>query len=370
VTGVAQPLRRPRATPDTSAQRSSGLRRLLRRRELLLVILTVAIFFITYADNRGFGENGYISFMLADAMPLAILAVGQTIVCLVRGIDLSVAGVLGIVAVSCGFIAQDHPLWSATSLFLLVPMALGLGIGLGFINGLFVVLARIPPIIVTLGTLIVYQGVQTLICGSRTVGTLPISYAKAGLGNGDFLPEIPYMLVPGVVVTVVVALVLWRTAWGRSLYAVGSNADAAFRAGIRVNWVLISAYTVCGMLAGLGGLAFLVHVGSAGSTTGTDQSIQLYSIAAALIGGTTLTGGKGGVVGGFIAALFLEVTTQAVIILGVPQVWDSAAVGILLLAAILFDRYQAGGYSLRQALTGPLHGRRALAHEHGSGTEQ
>ena len=351
------------ATPGTSEQRSSALRRLVRRRELLLVILTLAIFFINYLDNRGFGENGYISFMVADAMPLAILAVGQTIVCLVRGIDLSVAGVLGIVAVSTGFLAQDNH----SSVWLMLPLALGLGIGLGLVNGLFVVFARIPPIIVTLGTLIVYQGVQTLIAGSGTASTLPPSYAT--IGNGDFLPEIPYMLIPGVIVTVLVALALWRTAWGRSIYAVGSNAEAAFRAGIRVKWVLISAYTVCGMLAGLGGLAFLVHVGSADSQSGISTNINLYSIAAALIGGTALTGGRGGVVGSFIAALFLEVTTQAVVILGVPQVWDAAAVGVLLLAAILLDRYQTGGYSLREALAGPL-GRWQLAHEHGPGRAQ
>jgi ribose/xylose/arabinose/galactoside ABC-type transport system permease subunit len=363
VTDVPQSPGGAPATPGTSEQRSSALRRLVRRRELLLVILTLAIFFITYLDNRGFGENGYISFMVADAMPLAILAVGQTIVCLVRGIDLSVAGVLGIVAVSTGFLAQDNH----SSVWLMLPLALGLGIGLGLVNGLFVVFARIPPIIVTLGTLIVYQGVQTLIAGSGTASTLPPSYAT--IGNGDFLPELPYMLIPGVIVTVLVALALWRTAWGRSIYAVGSNAEAAFRAGIRVKWVLISAYTVCGMLAGLGGLAFLVHVGSADSQSGISTNINLYSIAAALIGGTALTGGRGGVVGSFIAALFLEVTTQAVVILGVPQVWDAAAVGVLLLAAILLDRYQTGGYSLREALAGPL-GRWQLAHEHGPGRAQ
>jgi ribose/xylose/arabinose/galactoside ABC-type transport system permease subunit len=348
------------ATPGRSGQRSSALRRFVRRRELLLVVVTVAIFLITYLDNRGFGENGYISFMLADAMPLAILAVGQTIVCLVRGIDLSVAGVLGMVAVSTGFLAQDN----GASVWLMLPLALGLGIGLGLINGLFVVFARIPPIIVTLGTLVVYQGVQTLIAGNGTASTLPPTYAR--IGNGDFLPELPYMLIPGVVVTVLVALALWRTAWGRSIYAVGSNAEAAFRAGIRVRLVLISAYTVCGMLAGLGGLAFLVHVGSADSQSGISTNINLYSIAAALIGGTALTGGRGGVVGSFIAALFLEVITQAVVILGVPQIWDAAAVGVLLLAAILLDRYQTSGYSLREALAGPL-ARRQLAHEHGSG---
>ena len=163
------------------------------------------------------------------------------------------------------------------------------------------------------------------------------------------------------------ALVLWRTSWGRSIYAVGSNAEAAFRAGIRVRWVLISAYTACGMLAGLGGLAFLVHVGSADAQSGISTNINLYSIAAALIGGTALTGGRGGVVGSFVAALFLEVTTQAVVILGVPQVWDAAAVGVLLLAAILLDRYQTGGYRLRDALAGPL-GRWQPAHDHGPGS--
>jgi ribose/xylose/arabinose/galactoside ABC-type transport system permease subunit len=351
VTAVSQSLGRAPARPGTRAPRSSALRRFVRRRELLLVIITVAVFLITDAVNSGFGTGGYISFMLADAMPLAILAVGQTIVCLVRGIDLSVAGVLGMVAVSTGFLAQDH----GASVWLMLPLALGMGIGLGVIHGLFVVFARIPPIIVTLGTLIVYQGVQELICASRAVETLPPMYAK--LGNDNFLPDIPYMLVPGVLVTVVVALILWRTAWGRSLYAVGSNAEAAFRAGIRVKWVLISAYTVCGMLAGLGGLAFLVHYDSADSQSGLSTSINLSSIAAALIGGTLLTGGKGGVVGSFIAALFLEVTIQAVIVLGVPQVWDQAAVGTLLLAAILVNRYQASGRSLSQALAGPLRSR-------------
>ena len=342
----------------------SALRRLLAHRELLLVALTLAVFFVTFAENSGFGTSGNISFLLADAMPLAILAVGQTIVCIVRGIDLSVASTLGVAAVSTGFLAQDHN----ASVWLMLPLALAIGICLGLVNGLFVVLARIPPIIVTLGTLIVYQGIQLLICGSQTVVTVPAFYIK--LGNRDLFSDIPYMLIPGLVVTVVMAILLRRSSWGRSLYAVGSNAEAAFRAGIRVNAVLVSAYTVCGMLAGLGGLAFLVHYDSANGQSGIETNIQLWSIAAALIGGTTLTGGKGGVVGSFLAALFLEVTIEAVIVLGVPQVWDSAAVGILLLAAILVDRYQTSDVSLRQALAGRLGRRAALEHGRGRGSRR
>ncbi|HEX2701975.1 MAG TPA: ABC transporter permease [Solirubrobacteraceae bacterium] len=362
MTADSPPIGRAAVAPATSATRSSPLGRLVRRRELLLVVLTLVVFVVTDAVNSGFGQGGYISFMLADAMPLAILAVGQTIVCLVRGIDLSVATVLGVAAVATGFLAQDY----GSSVWLMLPLALALGIGLGLINGLFVVFARIPPIIVTLGTLIVYLGIQQLICNTRTVVTVPTSYAT--FGNGNLVGDIPYMLVPGVVVTVIVAFALWRTTWGRALYAVGANAEAAFRAGIRVNWVLISAYTVCGMLAGLGGLAWLVHYDSADYTTGFATNINLYSIAAVLIGGTTLTGGKGGVVGSFIAALFLEVTIQAVVLLGIPEAWESAAVGILLLAAILVNRYQASGHSLFQALAGHLRGRPQL--EHGSGPAQ
>lgn len=361
MTGISPSLGPTPAGPASDRQRASASRRLLRQREPLLVVLTLAVFLVTFAVNSGFGTSGNISFLLADAMPLAILAVGQTIVCIVRGIDLSVASILGVAAVSTGFLAQDHN----ASVWLMLPLALAIGTCLGLVNGLFVVFARIPPIIVTLGTLIVYQGIQLLICGSQTVVTVPTSYIT--LGNRNLFSDIPYMLVPGLVVTVVMAIVLRRTSWGRSLYAVGSNADAAFRAGIRVNAVLVSAYTVCGMLAGLGGLAFLVHYDSANGQSGIETNIQLWSIAAALIGGTTLTGGKGGVVGSFIAALFLEVTIEAVIVLGVPQVWDSAAVGILLLAAILADRYQTSGISLRQALAGPFHRGPQFGHEHGTG---
>jgi ribose/xylose/arabinose/galactoside ABC-type transport system permease subunit len=356
VTGISRSLMPTPAGSTTHSQRLSALRRLLGQRELLLVALTLAVFLVTFAVNSGFGTSGNISFLLADAMPLAILAVGQTIVCLVRGIDLSVAGILGVAAVSTGFLAQDHN----ASVWLMLPLALAIGICLGMINGLFVVFARIPPIIVTLGTLIIYQGIQLLICGSRTVVTVPTSYIT--LGNRNLFSDIPYMLVPGLVVTVVMAILLRRTSWGRSLYAVGSNADAAFRAGIRVNAVLVSAYAVCGMLAGLGGLAFLVHYDSANGQSGIETNIQLWSIAAVLIGGTTLTGGRGGVVGSFIAALFLEVTIEAVIVLGVPQVWDSAAVGILLLAAILVDRYQTSGISLRKVLAAPRSRRTAVGH--------
>lgn len=354
------------AAPAGRSSRGSGSRRpaalvgLARRREPLLVVVTIAVFAVTSALQPAFGSGGNISFLLADAMPLAIVAVGQTVVMLVRGIDVSVAPIFGIAAVSTGFLAQDYH----SSVVLMLPLALAIGTGLGIVNGLFVAYARIPPIITTLGTFTVYGGIQELICNTRTVVTVPSSYVT--LGNRNLVGDIPYMLIPGLVITALMALILWRSRWGRSIYAVGNNAEAAFRAGIRVNAVLISAYAVCGMLAGLAGLAFLVHIDSAGYTTGTEININLTSIAAALIGGTTLLGGKGGVIGGFLAALFLEVVTEAVIVAGIPFVWQYAAVGLLLLAAILIDTFQNRGHSLRGTLAERMARGRGLTAEGGT----
>jgi ribose/xylose/arabinose/galactoside ABC-type transport system permease subunit len=327
-------------------QRASQLRRFMRRREPPLVIVTLVVFGFTALLEPDFAAFSNISFMLATAMPLAVLAVGQTIVCLVRGIDLSVAPVMGIAAVSTGFLAQDH----GDSVWSMIPLALGIGVGLGFVNGLFITYARIPPIIATLGTYTVFAGVQQLICNSSTVITLPAQYEAVGIH--DFVAPIPWLVIPGIVVTVVMALTLRRTKWGRSLYAVGNNTDSAYRSGIRVNFVQLSAYTVCGTLAGLGGLVYLCKYTSAGYVSGEDISIQLQSIACVLIGGTTLTGGKGGVVGSFIAAIFLTVVLEAVIVWKINFDWQNAAVGVLLLAAILVDAYQnRQGGSMRESLS-------------------
>jgi ribose/xylose/arabinose/galactoside ABC-type transport system permease subunit len=325
------------------------LARLLRRREVLVLVVMAAIFALSSALHSDFAGSGNIESILAGAMPLAVLAVGQTIVCLGRGIDLSVAPTLGITAVSVGFLAQDHGL----PLLAGVPIVLAIGTGLGAVNGLLVAVGRIPPIIATLGTLSIYAGIQALIVGQGSVYNLPHSYFVDG--NGTLITDVPYIFVAGVAITALVALGLRRTTFGRSLYAVGNNADAAYRAGIRIRSVLFSSYVVCGLLAGLGGLMFLAQVGSADSTTGSDTSIQLYSIAAALIGGTALTGGKGGVVGSFLGAIFLSVALQAMIFAQISSVWEPAGVGVLVLLAVIFDR-AGGGPSLRSILLGPLRG--------------
>ncbi len=341
---------RPAGVGQRSARRT--LSRLLAMRELQLVLVTVVIFAITTAHASTFISAGNISFLLADAMAVAVIAVGQTIVVLTRGIDLSVAPILGTAALAVGFLAQNHNLTPLEGL----PLALAIGAAMGLGNGFMVALAGIPPIIATLGSLAIYSGVQAIVAHSQEVVTLPPAYFN--LGNGDAINGIPYLALIGAGVAIAFALILWRTRFGRSIYAVGNNAEAARRAGINVSRVTVSSYVLCGALAGLGGLIFLAHVGSADSTTGTDSNIQLTAIAATLIGGTTLTGGKGGVIGSFLAAIFLEVALAALVEFRLNPIWEPAGVGVMILLAVLADP-TTGRPSLRSALRMLLQSQRA-----------
>jgi ribose/xylose/arabinose/galactoside ABC-type transport system permease subunit len=320
------PARPPRRPPRRA------VRRVIARRESQLVVVTLVVGAISTLLHSNFAALGNISFMLSDAMAVAIVAVGQTIVVLGRGIDLSVAPILGVAAVSVGFLAQNHGL----SPLLGVPLVLAFGAVLGVGNGLLVAGTGIPPIIATLGTLSVYGGLEAIICNGQEVTTLPPSYFT--LGNSDVINGVPWLLLIGLAVTALFAVILRHSAFGRSVYAVGSNAEGARRAGLAVRRVLLQTYVLSGMLAGLGGLVYLAHTGSADSTTGADTNIELTSIAATLIGGSTLTGGRGGVVGSFLGAIFLSVALTALVFAGVSAIWEPAGVGVLILLAVVADR--------------------------------
>lgn len=326
---------------------AGALARLLLHRELQLVLVTFVVAAITTIHDSSFSSTGNISFLIADSMAVAIVAVGETVVVLTRGVDLSVAPVLGTAALAVGFLAQNHGLTPLEGL----PIVLVIGAVMGAGNGVMVAYAGIPPIIATLGSLAVYSGVQGIVANGQEVVTLPASYFN--LGNNDLVTAVPYVGVIGLGVTLLFMLMLWRTRFGRSLYAVGNNLEAARRSGIRVRGVLMSAYVLCGALAGLGGLVFLAHVGSADSTTGTDSNIQLTAIAATLIGGSTLTGGKGGVLGSYMAAIFLSVALAALVDFQLNPIWEPAGVGVMILIAVLADP-TTGRSSLRTTLSSLL----------------
>lgn len=305
---------------------------LVRRREVQLVVAILALFALCTALHPQFGVPSNIAFILADSVTIMIVAVGQTIVVLGRGIDLSVSPVLGMAAVSIGFPASDHNL----NIWLALLFALLIGAGLGMGSGFLVSVVGIPPIIATLATLTIYGGWQFIICGGMSVINIPAVYTNFGAAN--LLPGVPWLIVIGVGVVALAYLFLTKTVTGRSVYAVGNNADAAFRAGIPVRRVLFTTYVISGLLAGLAGLIYLCQIGSATSTSGSDSNTNLMSIAATLVGGTTLIGGRGGPIGSALGAVFLSEATQAMISFRINEIWDPAGVGLLILIAVVADR--------------------------------
>ena len=335
----------PPARPLSPGIRLSAVLGTLRRREVQLVLAILGIFAVCTALHPQFGTSSNIAFILADSATVMIVAVGQTVVVLGRGIDLSVSPVLGIAAVSIGFPASAGKL----GIWLALLFALLIGIGLGIGNGVLVAVVGIPPIIATLASLTIYGGLQFIICGGASVINIPAVYTS--FGGANLLPGVPWLIVVGAAVVALAYLFLTRTVTGRSVYAVGNNAEAAFRAGIRVRRVLFTTYVVSGLLAGLAGFIYLCQVGSATSTAGSDSNTNLMSIAAALIGGTTLLGGRGGPIGSALGAVLLSEALQAMISFRINELWDPAGVGVLILIAVVADRK---GAPIRHLLRQPF----------------
>ncbi len=313
-----------------SSHRPVATPRFAMTRELTLLAVTVGLTLLVGALNHDFLGAQNLRFMLLNSVVLSLVALGQTLVIAMRGIDLSVAPVLGLSAMVCGLLAQTHGL----PLSLALPLALGMGLVLGSINGLLVAALDIPPIVVTLGTYSLYSGLTFLYSDGTQVDSVPASWAA--FGNGYLFGVIP---VPTPVIALLIVLGLcWytlrHTAFGRAVLAVGNNATAAFAAGLPVTWVRVRVYALSGVLAAFAGLMFLCYTGSATVTAGTGDHIELQSIAVSLIGGTAIAGGRGNLIGTVLGSLFLSVVLTALVFLHVPPIWYSAGEGLMILAAV------------------------------------
>jgi ribose transport system permease protein len=277
--------------------------------------------------------------MTSDAATLLVMGVGMTYVIITGGIDLSVGSVLifsgvlaGEVMVHLGHGAEAG--WPAITAGLLVGLVSGLLWGL--VNGLLIARARVPALIVTLGSYGMALGFAQIITGGTDVRSIPNRLnTTVGIGN---VAGIPWVVVVAALVTLVGAAVLATTRFGRHTYAVGSNAEAARRAGIRVERHLIKVYALSGLLAGLAGdlsLARFQTTTIAGHTTD-----NLSAIAAVVIGGTSLFGGLGTVFGTVVGVFIPTVLQDGFVIVGVQPFWQSVAVGAVLIAAVFTDQWR------------------------------
>ncbi|WP_424569027.1 ABC transporter permease [Streptomyces sp. CH-036] len=307
--------------------------RVFRMRELAIFVLLLAMLALTQLGNSAFLSEQGIKDLLLNATILVLVATGQALVVITRNVDLSVGSTLGISAFAAGTYLQGggHPVVA-------VVLAVLLGVGFGLLNGLLVSLGQVPALVVTLGTLYIIRGIDSIWVGSRqiTAADLPDGFVDFGSGG---ISAVPWLALIALAVLVSTAYYLKHFGSGRELYALGSNPEAARLAGIPVRRRILLAYTFCGALAGLAGALYLARFGNVDS--GTGSGYELTVVSAVVVGGVVFTGGSGTVYGAALGALLLTSVNSVLPALGVSSVWVLAINGILLILAIAVDRVVA-----------------------------
>jgi rhamnose transport system permease protein len=320
------------ATAPAPVPPESRLLRLRHARELPVVVLLVVVTAATGLVNPRFLVPQSLRDLLLAVSFVALMAVGQTFVILMRQIDLSVGSTLGLASYVTAVTVQnlDGP---PVLLLLLSGAAVGLAVGLA--NGLLVSWLRLPSLVVTLGTLYVVQGIQALSVGSRRISAHQLPADVVDLGRATF-GRVPHLMWFAIAAALLATWVTRSTRFGRDLYAMGSNPPAAELVGIPVGRRTIGAFLISGLCAGMAGALFLARF--AGTDANAGIGIELQVVAACVIGGVFIFGGSGSPLGALVGAVLLKVISLSLIAIQVPEFWQRALVGVLIIGAIAIDR--------------------------------
>ena len=310
-----------------------ALTTVLRSREMSVaaVLLAVIVFATLKSDSFLFSGNGWRDLLLTPSI-LILLAVGQTVVIITRNVDLSVGSILALTAYLTGKLFIDHPGLPIVVVFL---AGIALGALLGLVNGVLVAFGKVPALVITLGTLYVYRGIMLSWAGSDRINASDMPRAFLRLGTQSIL-GIPVLTILALVVLAVVGYYLATARGGRELYAIGSDPDAADLYGLQVRRRVLTAFVLGGALAGLAGVVYTARYGTVSS--GAGLGIELQAVGAAVIGGVAIFGGSGTVWGAAIGAMLLVTINRALPILGIPDFWQRAVVGGLIISAVVLDR--------------------------------
>ena len=302
------------------------------------IVLLLGLALGVSVNYSHFVTGSNLSTVLTQVTIVGILGIGQTLVILTAGIDLSVGVIMVISSVVMGRLAVIDGL----PIFLAFPIGLLTGVAFGALNGFFVTRMRMPPFIVTLGTLSVIGALNTFYSQSETIRMQDLD-AKAPFLQ---LMGVPFeiggsRIILGSFLLVALAAVVWyvlnRTAYGRHIYATGDDPEAARLAGIDTDRVLFSVYVLAGLISAIGGWALIGRIGAISPTSGANANLD--SITAVVIGGTSLFGGRGSIVGTLIGALIVGVFRSAVSLAGLDVLWQEFAIGVLIIVAVALDQW-------------------------------
>ncbi|MFQ5956406.1 MAG: ABC transporter permease [Candidatus Brocadiales bacterium] len=297
------------------------------------ILIALAVMSIYYAiDARGFPTLENLTNILNQNSVYIILAVGQTLVILTAGIDLSVGSILALSAVICADVSKHTDALSYGLIPVTTFVAVGLGATIGAFNGAMVTVFKIPPFIATLAMMTMARGMANIYCDARPIGHLPAEFKLIGTASVGTIPMPVFIMA---VLAAALFVITRYTVFGRYIYAVGGNEEAARLSGIDVAGTKFWVYVISGMCAGICGLILASRLGSGDPKLGL--MYELISIAAVVLGGTSLFGGRGTVIGTIYGALFIGVLENGLLLKGVPTFFQWVIKGFVILIAVVID---------------------------------
>jgi rhamnose transport system permease protein len=300
-------------------------------RELALIGFILLLIVIISLQSPGFLTFDNFQDILLNISIFAMIALAQGMIIITRGIDLSVASTLALVAMMVSFVLKAYP---ETPVILIVLLGIGLGSVLGSVNGLIITVGKVPPIIATLGTLSIYRGLVFFYSNGDWVNPIDLPSGFKQLAKGMSL-GLPNLVVVAIIVAVIAYVFLNHIQAGRDIYALGTNPEAAKISGIRTQQVTFMVYVISGIICGLAGVMWASRYEAA--QTNTALGFELQTVAAAVIGGVSMLGGIGTVPGVLLGALLLGIIQNGLTLSSISQFWQLAVQGFLILLAVISD---------------------------------
>lgn len=312
-----------------STASKSAVRRLLGRTEFVILLATVVLMLLCASINSGFFSKYNMTTLLRQMSFETIVAFGQTLILILGDIDLSVGAVACFTSITTGLIMTN----TGINPYIVFAFGLLIGLGCGWINAFFITRFKIAPFIITLGTQQIFNGLVYVLTEGRTVTGIPADFTVLGRSMLFTILPVPFLLM--IFVGAILFFMLKYTPFGRFLYAIGGNQTAAMLVGIKVDRYRSYVYMLSGLLASLAGMLMMSRLGSAQPTVGVNWVMP--SITAAVLGGTAMSGGRGGMIGTLVGSLLMIVISNAIVIMRVSTYMEQVVVGSVVIIAVLID---------------------------------
>jgi ribose transport system permease protein len=300
---------------------------------VVLALFVLVLAFLSLVTETFLTRNNLAGFSRNFAW-LAVVSLGESLVIIIGGIDLSVGATMalaGLVAARCMQIGVSPPL--------AILIGLTIGVVMGLINGTLVAQVRLPPFIVTLGTMSIGRGIAYGLTKGWSISNLPESFLRFGQSDVGIGPvSVPFPLLITLGVALALAALLKYTVIGSDIYAMTSGEKALFVSGVNVIRLKVFVYTLCGVLAAIAGLMIVARLGVAAPAAAIGYEVD--AVAAAVIGGTSLFGGVGSVIGVLLGAAITQMIYNGLVLLGYPSYWQTAAIGAMMLMSVLLDYWR------------------------------